>query len=167
MNHLRTSPNPETRVRGLDADIADMELELAMRRSLRDLLQQELAQRDPDRRESPAEERQWQDLQLAIEQLTRGVARSDGMADRLVAAQLRAPITGIETLERALVHLKEQRANDAATVAAAFSGTRPYRRTNSPGKYIENGRVVKPGEVVMLTYQQARAFADRFEVVHQ
>jgi hypothetical protein len=165
MNPLRNSPNPADRVRGLDQDIADAELQLTMRQSLRDTIAGELAARDPDRRESPSEEAGWNDLVLAIQQLTRGVSSVDGMANRLVEAQLRAPIMGIEHLERVLVHWKEQRATDAATDAAAFSGTRPYRRKHTPGKYIENGRVVKPGEVVMLTHQQAKAFADNFEPV--
>jgi hypothetical protein len=165
MNPLRSSPNAADRVRGLDQDIADTELQLTMRQSLRDGLQQELAARDPDTRESPAEEYRWNDLVLAIQQLTRGISLNDGMANRLVEANLHAPLLGIEHLERVLVHWKAERAAAVAEVAAAFTGTRPYRRKDSPGKYHQNGRVVKPGEVVMLTQQQAKAFADKFEPV--
>jgi hypothetical protein len=59
--------------------------------------------------------------------------------------------------------MQEERTATLALLQAQFAGTRPYRRTSPRGKYLLNGRVVKPGEVVMLTYQQAQAFADGFE----
>jgi hypothetical protein len=160
----RLPDDPEDRVVAIDQKLAkNLQWEKALL-ALVDVLtreHEELAQAARTRIERPEDQRRRADLAEAIAQIQRGVHPNDGVIPRL------SPLIGkpgrTET-ERTIARLREDRAALLARMAAAGAADVPHRL--KPGKrHTHDGRPVQPGEVVMLTAGQARAWADKFEPV--
>jgi hypothetical protein len=91
--------------------------------------------------------------------LYNGVAPDMGVTDSRLVRLIGQP--GLTELQRASVRLRAHRETEAAK--PVLSWPRPFRYTGLLHQHTMDGRSLRPGETVMLSQQQASAFADRFE----
>jgi hypothetical protein len=134
------------------------------------LIDADLANRDKrlgEHPRDPFDQRRRAEIREARRQVQEGIDQASGLAfPELMQSMVGLP--GLRTARRLIERL------EAATAAAQEraarwptpDATRPFRYVGPRFKTTWDGdRYLEPGEVVALTEQQARAFADRFEQV--
>jgi hypothetical protein len=136
--------------------------ELDRLKQAREALQARLYQRDPDGFNDRFAEDEGERAAADIETLTTGNWRG-GYWDK--SLRLFADGPGIATLENFIARCDKRLAEHHARQTATFPAT--YRYMGARGVHVLDGRVLKPGALVMLSETQFDAFRDRFERVEQ